>query len=175
MINTIQTLEPAMNSLNDCVIEYKKQLAKGDIKKAYQGLMEYIMDLKTFFKNQYPEFSVSSNLYQGHMDMTFFALFPETLKRKKLKIVIVFIHDEIKFEAWLSGVNKQIQAKYWKRLKNNDFKDYFMPSTLKGVDSIIEFSLVDNPDFNNLDALTRQIETGTLKFIKDILVLLKEN
>jgi hypothetical protein len=38
----------------------------------------------------------------------------------------------------------------------------------KGVDSIVEYILVDNPDFSDLDALTNQIEKGTLKFIEDV-------
>jgi hypothetical protein len=29
-----------MKTLNDCVIEYKKQLDKSDIQTAYRGLME---------------------------------------------------------------------------------------------------------------------------------------
>jgi hypothetical protein len=161
-----------MNSLNDFVIEYKKQLTKGDIQKAYRGVIEYIMALKTFLKNKYPDYCVSGNLYQGYMDMTCFSLFPESLKSKKLKIAIVFIHDKIKFEVWLAGVNKQIQTKYWKKLKEKDLKEYRMPLSLNGVDSIIEYTLAENPDFNDLDALNRQIELGILKFIKDMLALL---
>ena len=35
------------------------------------------------------------------------------------------------------------------------------------MDSIPEYVLAENPDFNDLDALTRQIEKGTLKFTED--------
>jgi hypothetical protein len=41
-------------------------------------------------------------------------------------------------------------------------------STTEGVDSILEYTLVDNPDFNNLDILTKQLESETLKFITDV-------
>ena len=41
-------------------------------------------------------------------------------------------------------------------------------STTKGVDSIIEYILVDHPDFSDLEPLTKQIERATLKFIKDV-------
>ena len=157
-----------MKSFSDSVIEYKKQLEKGDIQIAYRGLLEYMMGLKNFFKNKYPYFSVPSSLYQGYMDMTYFALFPEDLKRRKLKIAIVLIHDKMKLEIWLSGINKQIQTKYWNILKSRDLNIYQLPKTLKGSDSIIEYVLTDNPDFNDPEALTRQIESETLKFIKDI-------
>jgi hypothetical protein len=85
-----------------------------------------------------------------------------------LKIAIVFIHDTFRFEVWLGGYNKQVQTKYWKLFKESNWNKYRIPSTTKCVDSIIEYVLVDNPDFNDLDNLTNQIDGGTLKFIKDV-------
>ncbi len=164
-----------MISLNDAIIEYKKQLDKGHIQIGYRGLIEYMMCLKNFFKNKYPNFSVPSNLYQGYMDMTYFALFPEDLKKRKLKIAIVLIHDKMKLEIWLSGINKQTQTKYWNGLKSKNLKNYHLPKTLTGADSIIEYTLTDKPDFTNTEVLTRQIESKTLKFIKDIKELIKDN
>jgi len=164
-----------MKSLNENIKEYRKQLEKGDIKEAYKGLMEYIMDLRTYFKNKYPEYFVSGSIYQGYMDMTYFSFIPESLKSKKLKIAIVFIHGTFRFEVWLSGYNKQIQTKYWKLFKETDWNKYRIPSTTKGVDSIVEYVLADTPDFSDLDTLTKQIERGTLQFIKDIEIYLFKN
>jgi hypothetical protein len=65
-------------------------------------------------------------------------------------------------------LKKQIQTKYWKSFKESSWKKYSMPATTKGVDSIMEYTLTDSPDFNDLDALTKQIENGTMKFIEDI-------
>ena len=45
----------------------------------------------------------------------------------------------------------------------------------KDVDSVVEHILADNPDFSDLDALTRQIEKETLKFIQDIERFLAKN
>jgi len=71
--------------------------------------------------------------------------------------------------VWLSGVNRQVQEKYWKLIKENDWNKYkLVPQEGKGVDSIVEHILVEEPDFSDLDALTQQIETGTLKFIQDL-------
>jgi hypothetical protein len=42
-----------------------------------------------------------------------------------------------------------------------------VPAT-KDVDSFVENVLVENPDFSDLDTLTKQIEKETLKFIKDV-------
>ena len=157
-----------MEPFHEYINEYRKQLEKGAIKKAYKGLMEYIMDLRTHFKNKYPDYFVSGSIYYGYMDMTYFSFFPESLKQRKLKIAIVFIHDTIRFEAWLAGYNKEVQSKYWKLIKESDWNKYHVVSTTKGVDSIIEHTLVDNPDFSDLGALTKQIESATLKFIEDV-------
>jgi hypothetical protein len=157
-----------MNAFHEYMDEYRKQMRKGDIKEAYKGLMDYIMDLRTHFQNKYPDYFVSGSIYYGYMDMTYFSFFPKSLKNRKLKIGIVFIHDTCRFEVWLFGYNKQVQTKYWKLIKESDWNTYHIPSTIKGRDSIIEYIVVGNPDFSNLDALTKQIEIGTLKFIKDV-------
>ncbi|MEL7671900.1 hypothetical protein [Methanobacterium sp.] len=156
-----------MESFQECMQEYKKQLEKGYINGAYKGLMKYIMGLRAHFKNKYPQY-VSSSIYYGYMDMTYFSLFPESLKRQKLKIAVVFIHDTFKFEVWLAGTNKNIQNKYWKLFKEREFDKYHIPSTIKGIDSIIEHNIVDNPNFSDLNALTRQIEIGTIEFINNV-------
>jgi hypothetical protein len=156
------------------MIEYKKQLENGYIQKAYKGLMSHIMDLKTYFKNKYPEYFVSG-IYQGYMDMTYFSFTPEPLKRQKLKIAIVFVYDTFRFEVWLAGSNIKVQNEYWKLFKESDFDKYHIPSNIDGIDSIIEYILVDNPNFSDLDTLTEQIETGTLKFTKDVENFLSKN
>ena len=163
-----------MESFHEYVNEYKKQLEKGAIKEAYRGLMEYIMGLRTYFKNKYPDYLVSS-IYYGYMDMTYFSFFPKSLKQRNLKIAIVFIHDTCRFEVWLAGYNKQVQTKYWRLFKERDWNKYHLVSTTQGADSILEYVLADDPKFSDLDALTKQIEKGTLKFVKDVEGFLSRN
>jgi len=167
--------ESNMESFHEYINEYRKQLEKGAIKEAYKGLMEYIMDLRTHFKNKYPDYFVSGSIYYGYMDMTYFSFFPKSLKHRNLKIAIVFIHDTFRFEAWLAGYNKQVQTKYWKLFKESGWNKYHVVSTTKGVDSIIEYILVENPDFSDLDTLTKKIEGATLKFIKDVEIFLSKH
>lgn len=155
--------------------EYRKQLEKGAIREAYKGLMDYIMSLKMYFQKNHPDFSPSNGIYFGYMDMTYFPLFPKSLKDRKMKIAIVFIHSDFRFEVWLSGSNKQIQTKYLKLFRGKKWTKYNVPFTTKGVDSILEYILVYNPDFSKLDALTNQIEKGTLEFIRDVENFLNEN
>ena len=51
-----------MESFHEYINEYRKQLEKGTIKVAYKGLMEYIMNLRTHFKNKYPDYFVSGSI-----------------------------------------------------------------------------------------------------------------
>ena len=157
-----------MDTFHEQIDEYRRQIEKGAIQKAYQGLMEFFMGLRTHFKNKYPDYSVSGSIYYGYMDMSYFSIFPKTLKDRKLKIAIVFLHEAFRFEVWLSGKNKQVLTKYWKLIQESGWEKYKIVSPGKGVDSIVEYILVDNPDFSDLDALTKQIERGTLEFIQEV-------
>ena len=92
-----------------------------------------------------------------------------------LKVAIVFVHQALRFEAWLGGYNKQVQAKYWKLFKESGWDKYHLVPTTKGVDAILEYALVEEPDFDDLDALTEQIERKTLAFTRDIEAFLLEH
>jgi len=157
-----------MKSLQEYMNEYRKQLEKGAIQKAYQGLIQYMMSLKNHFSNKYPDYSVSSSIYYGFMDMTYFSVFPRPLKDRYLKIAIVFVYDSFRFEVWLSGKNQKVLAKYWKIFKESGWDRYKIAEQGKWADSVLEHVLVDDPDFSDLETLTRQIDQGTVKFIKDV-------
>ena len=157
-----------MESLHEHMKEYKKQLEKGVIQKAYKGLMEYIMGLRTHLSKKYPDYFVSSSIFYGFMDMTYFSFTPKSLQNRKLKIAIVFLYDPFRFEIWLAGANKQVQEKYWELIKESGWNKYHVVPTIQGFDSIIEHIAVDNPDFDDLDTLTGKIESGALRFIDDV-------
>jgi hypothetical protein len=164
-----------MESFHEYLDEYREQLEKGAIVKAYRGLMEYFMGLRTHFKNKYPDYFVSGSIYFGYLDMTYFSFTPESLKHRNLKIAIVFLHDAFRYEVWLGGYNKEVQSLYWEIFKDSGWDKYHIVSNTEGIDSILEYILVDNPDFSDLDSLTKKIERGTLKFIKDVEGFLSEN
>ena len=163
-----------MELLQEYIDEYRKQLEKGVIQKAYRGLLQYMTDLRTHLTKKYPDFE-PGNISQGYMDMTYFPIFPAELTSKRLKIAIVFIHETIRFEVWLAAQNKRIQTEYRRLFKEDNWDKYKIPVTTKGVDSIMEYTLTDTPDFNDLDALTGQLEKATLSFIGDVEKFLYKN
>jgi len=156
-----------MDSLAHHVQEYTKQLSQGHIKKAYRGIMTFMSDLKSYLEKKYPEYTTGS-LYFGYMDMTYFAFTPSALKNLKLKIAIVYLHEECKFEVWLAGNNRKIQADFIEFLSRKNIGKYTLSTVQPGVDSIIVSTIVETPDFSDLDALKKKIEEKTIKFIKDM-------
>lgn len=157
-----------MESFHESMQEYRKQLQQGSIHRAYKGLMEYMLNLRTFLISRHPDYYVPGSLYFGYMDMTYFSFSPKSFKDRNLKIAIVFNHPKFTFEVWLAAVNKQIQRKYWQLFSSSGWKKYWLVPTIQGVDSILEHVLVENPDFCDLDNLSEQIESAALKFIKDV-------
>jgi hypothetical protein len=157
-----------MESFHDAMMVYKQQMQLGIIPRAYLGLMGYLSALKSTLKTRHPEYHVSGSMYFGYMDMTYFSFFPNTLKHLKLKTGIVFIHETCQFEVRLYGVNKQVQTHYWKLIKDSGWSQYKLVETTKGEDAILTHVLVEEPNFDDLEGLTDQIEQGTLRFVGDV-------
>ncbi len=153
-----------MRSKRDSMEEFRRLLEEGSIQRAYRALLSYMMGLRTHFNNKLGDSSVSG-LYQGYMDMTYFALFPQSLRQHNLKIAILFNYDAFRFEAWLAGRNRDVQRRYWMLVKDGQWPGYRVVAPAKGVDSILECDLASKFDLDDPDALTATIEKTTLAFI----------
>jgi len=162
-----------MTSMNELVREYTLQLSKNMIQKAYRGIMSFMADLRSDLEGKYPDFT-ATGLYFGYMDMTYFAFTPLTLKEMKLKVAIVYLHEENRFEVWLGGNNRQIQSQFIELLSQKDLGRHELSIVQPGVDSIIASQLIHQPDFDNPAGLKQQIEAKTLGFINYIILLLRE-
>ena len=162
-----------MESINECIKEYAAQLSKGQIQKAYKGILTFMSELRSYLESKYPGYTAGS-LYVGYMDMTYFAFTPTDLKTKKLKIALVYLHEKGAFEVWLAGNNRKIQAEYIALMSSENIGKYKLSQVIPGVDSIIESILVEKPDFDHPEALEKQIEKKTMEFIKDIISILDE-
>ena len=156
-----------MDKLNDLISDYQHQLQKGTIQKAYREILGFISGLKVHLKRKYPEYQVSG-LYQGYMDMTYFSFTPAELKERNLKIALVYLHEENRFEAWLSAVNRSVAEEYIQKLKDFDDMGYMISKTPLGVDYITTRILTDSPDFDDQKKLTEEIEIRGLSFIRSM-------
>jgi hypothetical protein len=156
-----------VSSLGDCVKEYVIQLSKGQIQTAYRGIMTFMSELRSGLEHKYSDFTASA-VYSGYLDMTYFAFTPSSLRDRRLKIAIVYLHEACRFESWLAGNTRQIQAEYVEMLSHKDLGRYVLSQIQPGVDSIIASSIVEQPDFDDLDELKKRIEVKTMEFVEDM-------
>ena len=70
-----------MHPIQEDMAEFRAQLKHGAIQKAYHALLQYMAGLRTHFQKKYRDYALSG-LYQGYMDMTYFAVLPPSLKRR---------------------------------------------------------------------------------------------
>ncbi len=147
--------------------EFRRLLEKGAVQTAYRALLSFMTALRTHFQKTFGGSAVSG-LYQGYMDMTYFALFPPSLRDRNLKIAVVFNYDAFRFEAWLAGANREIQRRYWKVFKEFEWPEYRVSVPAKGVDSILECDLASDFDLDDSDALIARIEKKAAAFIQCI-------
>ncbi|MDR0195774.1 MAG: hypothetical protein LBI73_11685 [Myroides sp.] len=159
-----------MENLNKYVSIYKEQLQKGDILITYNELVKFTMRLRTdLIKSLSNQYSFAGILH-GYRDFTYFYYSNDFLKGKKLKFGVVLNHVEMRFEVWLLGNTIPIQEKYWELSKNSKWnKD----KTEMPKYSILEAVLVTNPDFNNLDVLSKEIEEKMIIVSDEIIEYLK--
>lgn len=161
-----------MKNLNQYVSIYKEALDKGDIQKAYTGLVKYVSTLKAYCsKNMNDEYSFGNTL-RGYMDYTYFYFFNDFLRDKKLRFGIVLNHEKMRFELWLMGQNTVVQKEYWNLLKSTKWnKD----KTTKPKYSELEVVLIDNPDFDRLDILSQSILEEATESMTEIMDYLKSH
>ena len=157
-----------MKKMNDHLKEYTLQLKKGDIQKAYKGIMVFMSGLKKYMESRHPGYKTSA-VYPGYMDMTYFAFKPFELRGKNLKIAVVYLHEQNRFEVWLGGVNRSIQKQYIEIFKDKNIGEAKLSKAASGVDSILELELIGKPDFDHPDETMMLIENMTMDFLKDIL------
>lgn len=159
------------NSLNGLVRDYTRRLADGRVQRAYRGVLAFMSDLQAGLEAQYPDHATSA-LYPGYLDMTYFAFTPADLKARRLKIAIVYLHAEGRFEAWLAGANRQVQADTARMLDGHDLGGYALSDIRPGVDAIIATVLDGQPDFDGAEALGRRLADGAMAFAHDMQSLL---
>jgi hypothetical protein len=162
-----------MHSNQSDMDELRRQIEKGSIQRAYRALLAAMTGLRAHFTNQYGAAAVSA-LYQGYLDMTYFAVFPPALKPHDLKAAVVFNYDAFRFEIWLAARNRKIQRQTWELFKNSQWPEYQVVAPASGVDAIVEYDLTRAFDFADPDALNVKIDGAVTAFIADMQRFLSE-
>ena len=161
-----------MKKLNQYIAFYKTQLQKWDIVIAYTQLVKYMMNINTILSKNLSSHFVFWNLFQGYMDYTYFYFSNDFLKKRKLKLGLVLNHKEMQFELWLLGSVLPVQEKYWQFFKTTRWSN---GKITKPQYAILEYILIKNPDFDNLDTLSKEIERKLIIVSYEIIEDLKKS
>ena len=154
-----------MSSLKELFEEYKKQLQIGHIQKAYQGILDFMTSLRLHLEKSNSNVSLSSSIQNYYLEVSYFFIVTEMLKKEKLKIVLFFYHNSFTFDVWLSGNNKAVRKKFTEKLSPKSLSKFKSSITVNDEFSIVRHTLVDNADFSDSKALVKKIEKGILLFI----------
>jgi len=152
-------------TLNEYIVAYKKQLEIGDIQKAYEGLVKYVLKVRSHLSKKVGNRFTFGNASQGYMDYTYFPFSDKFLKSKDLRFGLVLNHDKIRFELWLMGRNAEVQSRYWDILKSTKWN---INRKERPKYSVLEIVLVENPDFNDCNILTQNIENKVICNVDEI-------
>ena len=157
--------------MNSCISLYKEQVNKSDIQKTYMFLLKYVMQVKASFEKAFSKKYSCGYVSPGYMDYSYFSFANEYLRGKRLRFGIMLNHSEMRFELWLMGQNKEIQNRYWDLLKTSTWNE---GRTKKPKYAELEIILVDNPNFENIDALTADIINRAVEEANDVMAYLKK-
>lgn len=137
---------------------------KSPVVEAYFELIHFVRKLRTDFTKTTKTYKVG-NVSEGYMDFTYFPIFNEELREKKLKYGIVLNHQLMQFELWLMAHNESGKAKYWNQLKKTPWNE---EKTEEMKYSVLEAVLEVKPDFSDLDRLSQTIINQCLLEIEAI-------
>ncbi|MDT2834528.1 hypothetical protein P7H70_10825 [Vagococcus carniphilus] len=137
---------------------------KGPVVEAYFELIHFVRKLRTDFTKTTKAYK-AGNVSEGYLDFTYFPIFNEELREKKLKYGIVLNHQLMQFELWLMAHNESGKRKYWNQLKNTPWNE---EKTEEMKYSVLEAVLEIEPDFNDLDRLSQTIINQCLLEIEAI-------
>lgn len=156
-----------MDSLNSRIEAYTKALTEGHLREAYVGIIGCMRSLHIRFDKDAAGYSVSG-LYEGLMDMTYFALTSDRMRRESLKLAVVYVHRKGTFELWISGKNRSVLKKYEKVFAQLPPLSSPRFHERDNRDAILEFTLVETPDFSSLEKLEQSVLLAALEIARAV-------
>lgn len=156
-----------MGDLRADLEELRRRLGEGAIQQAYVAIVSYMAALRTRFDSAHEQWS-TAGLYQGYFDMTYFALLTPWLKRRDLKLAVVFDYTTFRFQVWLAARNRATQRRYWELLRDNGWPAATLVEPAVGVDAIVSVDVADGLALDDQDALTDSLERAAMSLLDDL-------
>jgi len=156
-----------MNDPRGDLGELHALLRAGSIQRSYRTIIGYMCELRTQYATAQGERAVSS-LYQGYFDMTYFALFPQALKSRGLKLAIVFDYEAFRFEVWLAARNRTLQRRYWRLLLDAGWSKHRLVEPGAGIDAIVVDEVATGFELEEPLQLTSRIMAASTALLAEL-------
>ena len=159
-------------SLTQDVAAYCSAVSDGALPRAYRGILSVLTSFQSAWKVAHPQDNVGA-LYQGYMDMSFVAVAPAAFGARRLKISLVFLHDEGGFTLWLTAGNRAIQAETSAALRGKPLGGYTLCALKPGVDAVISHTVPRPYAFDEPERLIMRLMKETEHFLDDMIALIE--
>ena len=146
--------------------EYKNIIQTTNLQRAYQEQIKFFRYLRNCLQKEMVDLKFTGNIVENNMDYSYFQITNFNLKQEGLKIVFVFLHQQFKYQIWLSGVNRQEQLKKINMYQKST--NYNLTSNPIKTDYIIRKDVETKFDYNNLEKLINDLKEEIYSFINDI-------
>jgi hypothetical protein len=157
-----------MENFNELMSDFKVQLNKGKVQKAYRYIFDIFADLGNGLKARQDKIISINSLYHGYLDMTYLPVMTELLKGNGLKIAIVFNYSSFQFEIWLSAINRKRRKEVLEIIANSKWNKYKTVENDANTDAIIVLVIKGINEFGNKSGIVTLIAKETYAFINDI-------
>ena len=155
-----------MKNVNELVNIYTELLKEGELQIAYRSILGFVNKLRIKIMNEHPEYAVGTT-YLGQMDITFFSVSTKLLQENGLKILVLYEHEENTFNLWLSSRNRNI-AKNLETIFRSLKDHYNISKDENNKDSILEYRIIQTPDFDRQEDMMLMILSHLITFISMI-------
>jgi hypothetical protein len=156
-----------MDINGEYIKEYYSIMKNTSLQRSYQEFIKFFKYLRIYLEKEMAEYKFTGNIIENNMDYSYFQFSDEELKSKGLKIVVVFIHKLCNYEVWLSGLNREIQVKYYNKLIKNH-KKYSLTTNPEKFDYILKNTIYDEENYDNVSKMLIEMKNKILSFINDV-------
>lgn len=94
------------------ILEFKKLIQNTRLKQGYQKIQKLLRNIKNDLNKEMNDYRFQAKVAENNMEYAYFQVQDELMKDHGLKVVVIFDYLNFRFEIWISGVNRQVQAAY---------------------------------------------------------------
>jgi hypothetical protein len=158
--------QPKAKPPQKSIEQYRKALQSG-ADEGYRAVLGFLADWRLQLQKKHPDYAVSA-LQVGQMDFSYFTFTTAALKKRSLKVVVLFVHNRFSFEVWLSGQNKAVATKALRLLQDVGWSKHELAMDTRSVDYAAKTCLLVDANFSSPQTLSAQLEQGIVGFVDDV-------